>query len=101
MRAGGSVDSKPPPLAHLSIHIRAYMSTGKSTIRLSNISEQVAKVPDILSLSPESVVHPYDFHVGAWMGGDNPHMVFELLKARQDGTGEATLKVPILPGDAN
>jgi hypothetical protein len=81
--------------------VRASIFTGKSTIKLSNVSEQAEKTPGILTLFPASVVHPYDFHVGAWMGGDNPHMAFEMLRARPDGTGEASLSVPILPGDAN
>lgn len=89
------------PLVHLDIHIRASISTGKGTVKMTNISEQAAQIPDILTLFPESVVHPYDFHVAAWMGGDNQHMAFEMLKAQADGTGEATLRVPILPGDAN
>lgn len=93
-----SKESEHTPLTHIHITVRASIFTGKSTIKLSNISEQA---PDILTLFPESVVHPYDFHVGAWMGGDNPHMAFEMLKARPDGTGEATISVPILSCDAN
>ena len=90
-----------PPIIHINLRVRASISTGKSTVHLSNISEQAAGNPDILTLFPESVVHPYDFHVGAWMGGNNPHMAFEMLKARPDGTGEATISVPVLPGDTN
>ena len=37
----------------------------------------------------------------AWMGLDNLHMSFEMLKGRPDGTGEATISVPILQGDPN
>ena len=89
------------PLMHLNISLRASISTGKSTVFLSNITEQRERTPNLLTVFPESVVHPYDFHVGAWMGGDNPHMAFEMLKAMADGTGEATISVPILSGDAN
>jgi hypothetical protein len=96
-----SKDSSTTPLTHIHVKIRASISTGKSTVHLSNISEQVEKTPDILSLFPESVVNPYDFHMGAWMGGDNPHMAFEMLKACPDGTGETTIRVPILPCDSN
>ena len=103
MKSSGSSELKSSPLTHINITIRASIFTGKSTIKLSNISEQadLAKAPDILTIFPESAVHPYDFHVGAWMGRDNPHMAFEMLKARPDGTGEATVSVPILSCDAN
>lgn len=85
----------------VNLRVRASISTGKSTVHLSNISEQTKKEPNILQIFPEADVHTYDFHIGAWMGGDNPHMAFEMLKARADGTGEAMISVPILPGDTN
>lgn len=89
------------PIIHINMRVRASISTGVSTVILKNISEQVGAGQNVLSLSAESVVHPYDFHIGAWMGGDNPDMVFEMLKARADGTGEATISVPVLPCDTN
>lgn len=102
--------AEPPPLIHLKLLTRALISTGKNMVHLSNISERAesSKPPDLLSVFPEcnqsnqsnQSTLTYDFHVGAWMGLDNPHMAFEMLKER-NGAGEATLSVPILPGDAN
>jgi hypothetical protein len=74
----------------LNIRVRASITTGRSTVNITNLTEQET-----------SSQHPYDFHVGAWMGGDNPHMAFEMLKSRADGTGEATLSIHILSNDAN
>lgn len=87
----------PTPLATIKIRVRASISTGKKTVPLNNISEHLSLEKD----SPGVTFHPYDFHVGAWMGLDNQHMSFEMLKARADGTGEATISLPILPGDTN
>jgi hypothetical protein len=95
--------SEPTPLIHLNLLTRALISTGKTTVHLSNISERVesSKPPDLLSVFPESTQsNTYDFHVGAWMGLDNPHMAFEMLKEK-NGMGEARLSVPILPGDTD
>ena len=89
------------PIIHINIRARASIFTGKSTVHITNLTEQTEKVPNVLTLFPESVVHPYDFHIGAWMGNDNPHMAFEMLLARPDGTGEAVLSLPILPDDTN
>lgn len=91
------------PLVHLNLHIRASITANKTSVHLSNISEQAAAgktLPDLLKAFPESSVHTYDFHVGAWMGNDNPHMAFEMLKEKS-GAGEATISVPIMPGDSN
>lgn len=93
------------PLIHLNLLARAFISTGKTMVHLSNISEQATKdskqaAPDIPSVFTETSTHTYDFHVGAWMGADNPHMCFELLK-ENNGGGDAKLSVPILPGDTN
>jgi hypothetical protein len=89
------------PVIHINLRVRASISTGKSTVFLGNISEQAVQGVGVPRLSPDSTVHTYDFHIGAWMGGDNPHMAFEMLKSRPDGTGEAIISVPVLPGDTN
>ena len=111
---------------HVCIKLRASISTGKSTVHLSNISESLAADPSQRSqpTQPSSqpsgqpssqpsgqtsgqpsladvFVHPYDFFVGAWMGDQNPHMQFEMLRGQKDGTGVASLKVPVLPGDTD
>ena len=78
---------------HLKINARVSISTGKSTVRIANLSEHRG-----LGLSADPV-HPYDFFVGAWMGCDNPHMAFEMLRGCADGTGVASLSIPILAGD--
>jgi hypothetical protein len=75
--------------------VRVSLNTGTTQVRLSNLTEHRG-----LGLSHEPE-HPYDFYVGAWMGCDNPHMPFEMLKAHKDGTGSARLTVPILAGDTN
>ena len=62
--------------------------TGKSTVHLNNKSEN-------------SDVHPYDFYIGMWMGGDNPHMDYQMLKGQQDGSGMASINVPILKTDSD
>ena len=95
--------SEPTLLVHLILLTCALISAGKTMVHLSNISERVAaegKPPDLLSASPESITHTYDFHVGAWMGVDNPHMAFEMLREK-NWTGEVRLSVPILSGDTN
>jgi hypothetical protein len=87
----------PPPLIHLNLLVEASITAGKTAVHLSNISEQAGK-PDLSSMLLESSA--YDFHVGAWMGMDNPHMAFEMLKEK-GGAGQASLSIPILPGDPN
>jgi hypothetical protein len=81
----------------IRIGLRASISTGKSTVSVSNISEQAglgASLADVF-------VHPYDFWVGAWMGDTNPHMQFEMLKGQKDKTGVASLKIPIQRDDTD
>jgi hypothetical protein len=80
---------------HLKINARASISTGKCTVHISNITEHRG-----LGLTADPV-HLYDFHLGAWMGCDNPHMQYKMLQASPDGTGSASLSIPILPGDTD
>lgn len=82
---------------HVNIRVRASISTGRSTVHLSNISERIAEQ----AAEQLAFQHPYDFFVGAWMGDTNPHMQYELLKGQKDGTGVATLSVPVLEGDTD
>ena len=77
----------PPPL-QLRFRVRFALSAGKNTVHISNKSEN-------------SEVHPYDFYCGAWMGGSNPHMDFQMLQARADGTGEAAMCVPLMSDDVD
>lgn len=71
----------------VKMRVRASLCTGKSTIHLSNKSENADSV------------HSYDFHIGAWMGAENPHMDFQMLKGCPDGTGESLLTLPVLKKD--
>ena len=80
---------------HLRLNARVSIFTGQSTVRIANVTEHRG-----LGLSADPV-HPYDFFVGAWMGNNNPHMQFEMLKGGADGTGSASLSIPILAGDAD
>lgn len=75
-------------LFQINFRVRASLSTGKKTVVLSNLSEN-------------STVHPYDFFCGIWMGGENPHMDFKLLKGQQDGTGEAEMKLLVNRSDTD
>jgi hypothetical protein len=90
-----SKNSIPSPIFHLKLNLRVSLSAGRNTVRIENLSEQIG-----LGLTAEPV-HPYDFYVGAWMGCDNPHMQFEMLKGSADGTGVASLSIPILAGDTD
>jgi len=73
---------------NLKLSVKVSLSTGKSTVHLSNKSEN-------------SDVHPYDFYIGMWMGGGNPHMDYQMLKGQQDGSGMASMKIPILKTDSD
>ena len=44
---------------------------------------------------------PYEFYCGAWMGGSNPHMDFQVLKGLSDGAGEASMSLRLQPGDVD
>ncbi|MFN9910196.1 MAG: hypothetical protein ACK56F_29470, partial [bacterium] len=70
----------------LKMKIKASLFTGKSTVHLSNKSEQ-------------SDIHPYDFYVGLWMGGSNENMEYHMLKGHEDGSGIASVSVPIFDTD--
>jgi len=73
----------------LKMKIKASLFTGKSTVHLSNKSEGVSEV------------HPYDFYVGLWMGGKNEKMEYQMLKGQADGTGCASVSVPIALRDSD
>ena len=90
-----SKDSIPSPIFHLKLNLRVALSAGRNSVRIENLTERRG-----LCLSAEPL-HPYDFYAGAWMGGENPHMQFEILKGRPDGTGCASLSIPILAGDTD
>ena len=82
-------------LFDVKLKLRAAITAGRTTVQIRNISERVglsAEAPDD---------HTYDFYVGAWMGNDNPHMQFEMLKGCPDGSGVASLSIPVLQGDTN
>ena len=97
----------------VKFRVRTSISTGKATVHLSNISESIESAQSEVATrsdgntinaanTPETgAIHPYDFYVGAWMGDDNPHIQFEMLKAGRDGTGSASLSVPVLAGDTD
>ena len=68
--------------------VRVSLSAAKSTVHLSNKAEG-------------SSVHSYNFYCASFMGGSNPKMDFKMLKGCADGTGEATLTVPILSTDTD
>ena len=70
---------------YLKMNVRASISTGKSTVHIRNKSEDPKQF--------------YDYYAGLWMGADNPHMDYQMLSAQPDGSGEATLNVPILRDD--
>lgn len=72
----------------LKINVKVSLSTGKSTVHLSNKSEN-------------SDIHPYDFYIGMWMGGSSPHMDYQMLKGQEDGSGMASLCLPILSTDSD
>ncbi len=75
------------PSFTVNLKVRTSVFTGKCTVHLSNKSEN------------PSGVHDYDFYLGAWMGGKNNDMQYQMLKGQADGTGETTLSVPILGSD--
>lgn len=83
----------------LRLNVSVSLSTGKSTVHIHNISESAGALPDITSLFPHA--HDYDFYVGSWMGDTNPHMQFELLKGQSNGTGRASLSIPIQDNDTD
>ena len=82
-----------PHAFHLKIGVRASICTGTRSVPIQNLTEHRG-----LGLTADPV-HPYDFHVGAWMGLRNPAMQFEMLTGQTDGTGVARLCVPILAGE--
>lgn len=75
----------------LRLKVRASITAGQCSVRVQNLTEHRG-----LALAAEPI-HRYDFFLGGWMGLSNPHMAFELLKGQPDGTGVATLNIPILP----
>lgn len=88
------------PLTTLKMRVCVSISTGKSTVHIRNVSENPT-INDLITQTAESLVHTYDFYVGAWMGRDNPHMAYEMLRQCAGGEGEAVLHLPILPGDTD
>jgi len=82
-----------PHAFHLKIGVRACICTGTRSVPIQNLTEHRG-----LGLTADPV-HPYDFHVGAWMGLRNPSMQFEMLAGQPDGTGAASLCIPILAGE--
>ena len=77
-----------PDEVTLRFRVRASLSSGKTVVHLSNLSEN-------------SSVHPYDFFCGVWMGASNPHMDFQRFKGRPDGTGEASVSLKLRAGDVD
>jgi len=51
--------------------------------------------------SEQSDIHPYDFYVGLWMGGSNENMEYHMLKGNEDGSGIASVSVPIFDTDTD
>lgn len=82
----------PAEVFPLRLRVRASITAGQSSVRVQNLTEHRALA------STAAPTHTYDFSLGAWMGLQNPHMAFEMLKGQPDGTGVATLNIPILPG---
>lgn len=68
--------------------VRASLSAGKAAVHLSNRSDG-------------SVIHPYDFYCGVWMGGTNPHLELQKLSGCADGTGESSLAMQLLRTDTD
>jgi len=75
------------PSFTLKLKARASLFTGKCTVHLSNKSE-----------NPQGV-HDYDFYLGAWMGGKNKEMKYQMLSGQADGTGETSLSISIYDSD--
>lgn len=82
--AGGGAHAFP-----VRFKVRASLSAGKvASVHLSNKAEG-------------SSVHTYDFFCAAFMGGTNPNLDYQMLKGCADGTGEATLSLPLLSTDTD
>ena len=77
-----------PDELKLQFRVRVALSTGKRSVQLSNKTEN-------------STVHSYDFYSGVWMGAQNPHMDFRMLKGGENGTGEASLTLHLRKNDVD
>jgi len=70
--------------------VRVSLSSDKRTVLIGQAGEKG---------SGDQGVRPYEFYCGAWMGGSNPHMEYQRLESRADGTGEASMTLRLLEGD--
>lgn len=72
--------------------VRVSLSTGKRTVLIGQDGEKDAS---------GSALRPYQFYCGAWMGGANPHMEYQPLQSRIDGSGEASMALRLCEGDVD
>lgn len=80
--------SASPAQMDLRFRVRVALSNDKSSVHIANKSETATD-------------HPYDYYCGVWMGGSNPHMDYQRLASRPDGTGEASLTLRLLESDVD